>query len=211
MPLVEVPVPEVGGGELSRRVRRFLAEADRRIEQFLLTARSPAFVPGDYAGAYRVLKAVAESDLARGNRFCEWGSGFGVVTSLAAALDYEAYGIEIEGELVDNARVLAEDFDLAAEFVHGSFVPRGAEDHVHKAGTYSWLTTEGDYAYDEMGLDPDDFDVVYAYSWPDEESVVADLFERYAGVGAVLVSHHGGTDFRLRRKVPDRRKRGRRR
>ena len=71
----------------------------------------------------------------------------------------------------------------------------------------SWFTTEGDYAYEEMGLDPDDFDVVYAYSWPDEEAVVADLFDRYAGPGAVLVSYHGGTDFRLRRKMPRRRRR----
>jgi hypothetical protein len=207
MPLVELSVPEVGGGELPRRIRAFLAEADRRIEQFLLTARAPAFVPGDYAGAYRVLRAIAEADLARGNRFCEWGSGFGVVTALAAGLDYEAYGIEVEGELVDSARLLADDFDLTAEFVHGSFVPRGAEDRVHKAGTYSWFTTEGDYAYDEMGLDPDDFDVVYAYSWPDEEAVVAELFDRYAGPGAVLVSHHGGTDFRLRRKTLKRKRR----
>src|SRR5947207_463559 len=102
MALVELSVPEVGG-EVPRGVRAFLAEADRRIEQFLLTARAPAFVPGDYAGAYRVLRAVAEADVARGTRFCEWGSGFGVVTGLAAALDYEAYGIEVEGELVDCA------------------------------------------------------------------------------------------------------------
>jgi hypothetical protein len=207
MPLVELSVPEVGG-ELPRAVRAFLTEADRRIEQFLLTARLPAFVPGDYVGMYRVLRAIAESDVARGNRFCEWGSGFGVVTSLAAGLDYEAYGIEVEGELVDSARLLADDFDLAAEFVHGSFVPRGGEDQVHRAGTYSWFTTEGDYAYEELGLDPDDFDVVYAYSWPDEEGVVADLFSRYAGAGAVLVTYHGGTDFRLRRKTA-RRTRGR--
>ena len=127
--------------------------------------------------------------------------------ALDVALDYEAYGIEVEGELVDSARLLADDFDLEAEFVHGSFVPRGAEDRVHKAGTYSWFTTEGDYAYDEMGLDPDDFDVVYAYSWPDEEAIVADLFDRYAGAGAILVSHHGGTDFRLRRKALKRKRR----
>src|SRR6516162_7326793 len=130
MPLVELSVPEVGG-ELPRGVRAFLADADRRIEQFMQTARLPAFVPGDYVGAYRVLKAIAESDVARGNRFCEWGSGFGVVTSLAAGLDYEAYGIEVQGELVDCARQLADAFDLQAEFVDGSFVPRGGDYGVH--------------------------------------------------------------------------------
>ena len=42
---------------------------------------------------------------------------------------------------------------LPAEFVHGSFVPRGAESRVHIAGTYSWMTTEADYAYEELGDD----------------------------------------------------------
>lgn len=205
MALVEVNIPEVGGA-LPREVREFLAEADRRIEQFLHTARAPAFVPSDHDGAYRALKGIVDSGAARGSMFCEWGSGFGVITGLAAFLGYEAYGIEVEGELVNHSRGLAEDFGLRAEFVHGSFVPRGGEDRIHTSGPYSWLTTEGDYAYDEMGLDADDFDVVFAYPWPDEEGVVADLFDRYGGEGAVLVTYHGGTEFRVRRKRPRKRR-----
>ena len=59
-------------------------------------------------------------------------------------------------------------------------------------------------------------DLVFAYSWPDEELVVSELFDRYAGEGAVLMSYHGGDEFRLRRKAlkrksstSPRRKRGR--
>src|SRR4051812_41299195 len=106
MALIDLSVPE-GGAELPRGGRAVLREADRRIEVFQQAARAPAFVPGDYVGAYRVLRALSGSGLVRGNRFCEWGSGYGVVTCLAAGLDYEAYGIEIEGELVDAARRLA--------------------------------------------------------------------------------------------------------
>ena len=45
------------------------------------------FVPSDYDMAWRCLNA-----LPRG-RFCEWGSGFGIVTGLAEMLGFESYGI----------------------------------------------------------------------------------------------------------------------
>ena len=206
MPLTDIFLPDEPDRHVPNEVRRFVREGDRRIAQFQITGRLPAFVPSDYLGGYRVLKALSTSGLTRGNRFVEWGSGFGVVAGLAAGLDFDSHGIEAEGELVDAARQLMEDFDLEVEFAHGSFVPRGGEKRVHKAGTYSWFTTEADYAYDELGLDPDDFDVIFAYPWRDEEDVTAELFEHYAGVGAVLVTYHGGTDFRLRRKVEKKRR-----
>ena len=207
MPLTDLFLPDDPDRHIPDEVRRFVREGDRRIGQFQVTGRLPAFVPSDYLGGYRVLKALSAGPLLRGNRFCEWGSGFGVVAGLAAGLDFDAHGIEAEGELVDAARQLAEDFDLAVEFAHGSFVPRGGETRVHKGGAYSWFTTEGDYAYDELGLDPDDFDVIFAYPWPDEEAVTEDLFDHFGGAGAVLVTYHGGNDFRLRRKVSKGRRR----
>ena len=39
-----------------------------------------------------------------------------------------------------------------------------------------------------------------AYPWRDEESALGQLFEPHAGASALLVTHHGGEDFRLRRK-----------
>ncbi|MFO0825394.1 MAG: hypothetical protein U0792_20125 [Gemmataceae bacterium] len=188
-------------------VRRFIADADERIERFHEGCRVPGFVASDYALAYRRLRDLSASAFTRGRQFCEWGSGLGVVTCLAAMLDFDACGIEIEGDLVNEARQLAADFDNPAEFVQGSFVPRGAERRVYAAGEYSWFTTEGDHAYEELGLDISDMDVVFAYPWPDEEAVTAELFERYAGPGAVLVTYHGTDDLRIRRKVG---KRGRR-
>ncbi len=182
-------------------VRSLLREADRRIGRFLFRGRIPAFVPSDYEGAYRVLRGLVGSTALRGSRFCEWGSGFGVVTCLAAEVGLDACGIEAEAELVDQARRLAEDFGLDAEFAHGSFIPPGAEDRVHSIGHYSWLTTEADYAYEELGLEVADLDVVFAYPWPDEESLTAQLFDEYAGPGAILVTYHGGDGFRVRRKL----------
>jgi hypothetical protein len=206
MPLVDLTLP-VEPAPIPPDVRRFLREADRRIDGFEMAGRVTGFVPSNYDGAYQVLRTLAGSNLPRGRQFCEWGSGFGVVASLAAMLDFDACGIEIDGGLVARARRLADDFELAVEFVHGSFVPPGAEGRVHTGGTYSWLTTEGDQAYEELGLDPDDMDVVFAYPWPDEEGITEELFERHAGPGAILVTFHGENDFRLRRKVERRKRR----
>jgi hypothetical protein len=207
MPLFDINLPPIDGS-LPPDVRRFIREADRRVARFQSDCRVPGFVPCAYAGAFGVLRWLSGTATARGRRFCEWGSGFGVVAGLAAMLDYDACGIEVEGELVHEAVRLADDFSLPVEFAHGSFIPRGAEDRVHAGGTYSWLTTEAGDAYAELGLDPSDMDVVFAYPWPDEEGVIGELFERYAGPGAVLATYHGGHDFRLRRKVGRRGRRG---
>ena len=207
MPLFDLAAPALNGA-VPPEARRLIREAERRIDRFQRDCRAPAFVPSCYPAAYGVLRWVSESHVARGRRFCEWGCGFGVVASLAAMLDFDSCGIEVEGSLVAEAQRLAEDFDLPVEFAHGSFIPRGAEDRVHKGGTYSWLTTEGDYAYDDLDLDVSDLDVVFAYPWPDEEVVVCDLFDRYAGTGAILATYHGSGEFRLKRKVSGRKRRG---
>ena len=196
-------------GPIPADVARFIREADRRIDLFQQSARVPGFVPSDYEAAYRVLRTISESVLARGRQFCEWGSGFGVVAALAAMLDFDAVGIEIEPMLVREAGRLAEDFDLPVEFVAGSYVPRGAENRVQSSGLYSWFTPDADYAYDDLGLDPSDMDVLFAHPWPDEEPMTLDLFDRYCGPGALLVTYHGGDDFRLKRKMKSA-KRGRR-
>jgi hypothetical protein len=208
MPLRDLAIT-IAPAELPVEVKRFIAEAEERIDRFQSECRVPAFVPCDYAAAFGVLRALSDGTLARGRRFCEWGSGFGVVVGLAAMLDFEACGIEIEAGLVEEARKLADDFALPIEFVQGSFVPPGAEDRVHTGGTYSWLTTESDYAYDDLALEVSDLDVVFAYPWPDEEDVVCTLFEHYAGTGAVLATYHGSSEFRLKRKVSGRKRRRR--
>jgi hypothetical protein len=182
-------------------VRRFLREANRRIDLFQEGARVPGFVPSDFDSVYGLLRTLSESSLARGRQFCEWGSGFGVVACLAALLDFDAVGIEIEPALVREAQQLADDFEIPVEFVAGSYVPRGADRAAISDGNYSWFTPDADYSYDELGLDPSDMDVVFVYPWPDEEPVTLQVFERYCSRGAILITHHGGADYRLRRNA----------
>jgi hypothetical protein len=183
-------------------VRAFLREAERRIARFQRRCRVPAFVPSDFTLAYGTLRALAAGGaFVPDTLFCEWGSGFGVVACLAAMLDFDATGIEIEGELVDAARRLADDFGLPVEFAQGSYIPRGSSLRPEGGDGFAWLNTdEGDTA-EGLGLAPADFGVIFAYPWPDEERAVAALFERHAGPGALLLTYHGDNDLRLRRKA----------
>ena len=194
MPLVDIEV-STNGCELPSDVRDFLREAYLRVGQFVRKSpvRVNGFVPSGFATVYRSLRAIVEAKLAPGNSFCEWGSGFGVVASLAAMLEFKVCGIEIDRGLVDASRRLADDFGLPVEFVHGSFVPSGAEADVEEAYAdtsteYFWLVTDADDAYDELGLGPHDFDVVFAYPWPGEECLIEGLFEKYTAEEALLLT-----------------------
>lgn len=209
MSLVEVDV-KVSTSRLSADVDRFICEATQRIDDFTENSRRqpiPAFVPSDFFAAYRVLAAIQEQSLAVGTLFCEWGSGFGVVTCLAAMLEYEAYGIEIERNLVEEAESLAADFDLPAQFAEGSFVPEDADVIAFTPGEVAWLSTEGANAYEALEIELDDFDIIYAYPWPDEDDILGDLFNSFASEGALLVTYNGIDDVRVRRKVYRRRRR----
>lgn len=204
MPLqpLKLDIPEA---TLPADVADFLDEANLRIEDFIAErrVRISGFVPSDFDRVYAALEAVSDQRFATGDVFCEWGSGFGVVAMLAAALEFQAYGIEIEQSLVDGARQLAEDFDLPVDFIVGSFVPHGGE-HIAEqldTGEYAWLSTHADSAYAQLGMAPGDFDVIYAFPWPGEEDIILSLFEEFASVGALLLTFGQIEGVQVRRKV----------
>ena len=199
MPLRNVPRPG-SVGPIPTDIRAFLRQADRRIRRYHRRYRNSAFVPCNFSGAYGILQHLAAQAAAAGTLFCEWGSGFGVVTCLAALLEFDASGIEVDSTLVRASRRLAADFGLPVEFAHGSFIPAGDRLLMRAAGSFAWLTTTEAPAHEELGLATEDFGIIFAYPWPDEERVLDQMFERHAGAGALLITHHGGEDFRLRRK-----------
>jgi len=163
--------------------------------------RLPAFVPADYRAVFLALQAIETNKLAPNRRFCEWGSGLGIVAMLAQQLGFEAVGIEIERELVAEANQLARKQQNSARFVHGTFIPESVE---HLADTQDDLATLGRGVadgYDELGLDADDFGLIYAYPWPGEEAVIESIFDAVATHGALLLTYRSTEDVVLQRKV----------
>lgn len=184
------------------RASHLLEAAEERIREYHQQHRGHCrgFVASDFNQANAALEAVVAENLARGPMFCEWGSGFGVVTMLASMLGFEAYGIEAQEDLVLSAEELCYDFDCDAQFVRGSFVSPEDSDLTASAGN-SWWHTGEPAAYGELDLDPHDFDFFYAYPWPGEEDVFDALFLRYASVGTLLMTYNDTSGLRLQRKV----------
>jgi hypothetical protein len=202
MRLVDVELT-LNEGEIPPQAAAVIAAGQALIAQLEGESRAtiPAFVPSDFPFVFRALGAIASQRLSAGRRFIEWGSGVGVVTCLASFAGFDAVGIEIESSLVDLARALAAERAIDVDFACGSFVPDGVETSVELSGDVNWLATTGPDGYDELGLEIDDFDLVFAYPWPGEEQVIFDLFSDTAAVGALLLTYHGLEGVRLQRKV----------
>lgn len=193
-PTVSAPPP---------RVAAFLRDANARIDAFYEEQwQDPivAFVPSDLEATWRLLDAIARAKLAPGRAFCEWGCGFAAVAGLAELCGFDACGIEIEPRLAEEARRLLRDHGLRAEIATGNFVPRAAAHLARTRNEFAWLATGGPDAHEALGLDPDDFDVLFAYPWPGEEEVIDRLFEAVAAPGALLVTFHGERKLRVQRK-----------
>lgn len=202
MPLINLELA-VAKPRVPADVRAFLREAVRRVHRFHREHHAPAFVPSNYGAVYATLHTLAEADLAPGTGFCEWGSGLGVVACLAAMLGFDACGIEIEPELIEESRQLAEDFGLPVEFVQGSYIPRRSEQVVGSPDTFAWLGAADGDAYQELDRAAEDYGLIFAYPWPDEEWAIEALFEHCASDRAVLVSYHGLGRPRVRQKSVD--------
>lgn len=191
----EIPVPAV--------VRKWIAEATQRIQAFQDRWDKPQieqFVAADYELVYQSLCWTLRNQPLLGRRFLEWGCGFAVVSALASSLDLDAIGIEAETELLRQGRQTMSGWDLDLELIHGNFLPRGSEDLADDPMLPS-LGHDVPDAYETLGLELDDFSIVYAYPWPGEDEFHRLVFDQHADVGALLMQFCGPYDIRLWRKV----------
>lgn len=183
-----------------QRVDAFLADAERRIDALFASGsnrRLPRFVPADARAVYAALQHITRLDLPVGRVFCEWGSGLGVATCLAALLGYEAYGIEIEPELTELSRRFAEDHGIEAHILTTSYLPEGFESYSGSGATE--LVTPAMEAggritatrYQGMPFETDEIDVFYVYPWPGEQEMMLELFDLIAADGAILLAYYG--------------------
>ena len=97
------------------------------------------YIPSNHAVVHSALAA-----LPRGGRFCEWGSGIGIVTGLAERLGFEACGIEIHPEIAVASRQLLADFGCSATIDTGSYfeIQREAEFYFVYCWSSYWRRVE---------------------------------------------------------------------
>jgi hypothetical protein len=143
--------------------RSLWAKADALWDQRNNHPAFAGYVSADYEAVYQSLANL------RGQVFTvlEWGSGLGVVTIMASRMGFEAYGIESELELVEYSEEFARAYAPEARFAQGSFVPDEfqwdpASDTVFRT------IIDSPSAYDAFDMELRDFDLIYAYPWPQE-------------------------------------------
>lgn len=151
----------------------------------------PQFEPADGRVCWNLLNSVVRQNLIHSKAtdckatirkpvFCEWGSGLGLVTLIAATIGMTATGIEIEEELVDSARDFSKKFSIPVSFINASIYP---EDNLIPI------------------IDYKEVDLFFAYPWPNQITRMIELFGKVAVNGAVLVCYHGGQNYRVLRST----------
>lgn len=142
------------------------------------------FVAADYERVFKALHLLRD----QAETVLEFGSGLGVITTTAALLGYEAYGIEIDPKLVRKAEELAEKYDAPSEFAYGSFIPDDYEWSGEFDDEFFKTIIDDRDAYGDLDMELRDFDLVYGYPWPGERLFFKDIMDRFARPGALFMT-----------------------
>lgn len=129
----------------------------------------------------------------------EWGSGLGVMTIMADRLGFDAYGIELEPDLVKLAEGLAEKYGARPKFVVGSFIPAEFEEDLQAGEEFVRTPTTATPAYAELDMELRDFDLVYAFPWPDEHGIYRSIMQRHASRQALYMRYDAREGLSLTR------------
>ncbi len=206
---------DLSAAELPAEVSRLIQEAERRWDQFFASQskrRFTRFLPSDAALVFAAMDWVTRHDLVLGRVFCEWGSGLGTATCLAALLGYEAYGIEIESELAEFSREMAHALNIPVEIFCTSYIPEGYESYSGVGGedlvkfetfSYPGAAIDHEPRYDGMDIAIAAIDLFFVYPWPDEQELMQKLFDAVAVEGAILLAYYSAREICVYRKVFD--------
>ena len=171
--------------KLLSEFRSLWAEADDLWERHHDAPAFHGYVSADYLSVYESLARLRGSVLS----VLEWGSGLGIVTIMASRMGFEAYGIEAEPGLLKHSEYLAQAYGPNARFAQGSFIP----------DDFEWKPTDGDVvyrtdvdaasAYEDLDMELQDFDLVYAYPWPEEHTLYHNVMRKFARREAMLLTY----------------------
>ena len=161
------------------------ADAENLWEQHQDTPAFHGYVSADYRTVYKSLARLQGSV----STVLEWGSGLGIVTIMASRMGFEAYGIEAEPDLVEYSESLAQVYGRHARFSQGSFIP----------DEFEWNPSDGDdayrtiiaaaSAYDALDMEIRDFDLIYAYPWPNEHTLYHNIMREFGRQDALLLCY----------------------
>ena len=189
--------------EIPVATEQILIDADRVLQAYWdQWTKKPIeqYVACDFRDVWRALSKLTASKIAKGNTFCEWGCGFGIVTGLASQLGWDAIGIEAESFLVDQANRFLARNHLKGEILHGNFLPRGSERLAGSQSDHASLFHQVANAYEQHDLELDDYALVFAYPWPGEHHFLQEVFRHYAGEGALMLMFLGPYEIELYRR-----------
>ena len=121
--------------------------------------------------------------------FLEWGSGLGATTIMASRLGFEAYGIEADGTLVEHSEELAAAYGPKARFAQGSFIPDEFEWRPSDDDEVNRTVIDLPEGYAKLDMELRDFDLIYAYPWPNEHTLYHSIIRQFARPDALFLSY----------------------
>jgi hypothetical protein len=160
------------------------------------------YVSADFPAIYQSLLKLRS----RAHTFLEWGSGLGVVAIMASRLGFDAYGIEVEPELVAAAYGLSDRFGASPTFATGSFIPDEFEADVADGDEFHRTHTADRSAYDQLDMELRDFDMIYAYPWPEEHTVFRSIIRRCGAARTLYLRYDVREGLSLSRPAARRRR-----
>lgn len=212
MPIEELTI-HLEHKPLPAEAAAYLEEANRRIDNLFESGsnrRMPRFIPSDAVAIYNALDYITRQDMPLGRIYCEWGSGYGIGTCFAALLGYDAYGIEIEEELVSSSEKLAGEFGIDIRIINTDYMPEGFECGNGSGGAelvrpeqqaFGLSSFDEVPRYEGMEHGLDEVDLFFIYPWPGEQEFVQEFFHAVAADGAILLAYYGDNDLCAYRKT----------
>ncbi len=189
---------------LSPSIDGWLGDIRQHVEQFWDSAahQKTQWVSCDTRLVTQVVQwMIDQGTLEAGQRFLEWGCGFGAVCGAASLLGMEAYGIESEPFLVGAAGRYHARHGSTARIRRGNFLPAGAAELSTPEDPRVALQCTLPAAYQAMGLTLRDFNCIFAYPWPGEGHFLKLVFQQMASHQAYLILYSGPYEIELFQKL----------